>query len=97
MSTIHLVSRRFSTTLDRNKAVQETTQKQPGSGAATGSLVCGIIGLIVFGLILGIVAIVMSMNAKKQGYKGGKATAGLVLGIIDIVGWAFGLIILASL
>ncbi|MDR0914823.1 MAG: zinc-ribbon domain-containing protein [Oscillospiraceae bacterium] len=55
-----------------------------GDGAATGSLVCGIIGLFVAGLIMGIIAIVQGNKAKKLGYTGGKATAGIVLGIIDI-------------
>ena len=67
---------------------------QPGQGAATGSLVCGIISLvaaIVFGwtaflslagLVVGIVGIVLAVNAKKQGYTGGTQTAGLVLSIL---------------
>lgn len=46
-------------------------------------------GLFFFGLIFGIVAIVNANTCKKAGYSGGKATAGLVLGIIDIIGWAF--------
>lgn len=67
---------------------------QPGQGAATGSLVCGIISLVasvVFGwtaflalaaLVVGIVGVVLAVNAKKQGYSGGMQTAGLVLSII---------------
>lgn len=60
--------------------------KQPGDGKATGSLVCGIISLFFAGIILGIVAIVMGMQAKKEGFVGGKATAGIVLGVIGIAG-----------
>ena len=63
-------------------------QKHPADGTATAALVCGIIGLFIFGLILGIIAIVQGSRAKKLGYPGGKATAGIVLGIIDIVAWA---------
>lgn len=60
--------------------------KQPGDGKATGSLVCGIISLFFAGIILGIVAIALGMQAKKEGFVGGKVTAGIVLGVIGIVG-----------
>ena len=68
------------------------TQKHPADGKATASLVCGIIGLFVVGLILGIIAIAQGSLAKKMGYPGGKATAGIVLGVIDIAAWAVVLI-----
>ena len=58
---------------------------EQASKAATSSLVCGIVGLFVAGIILGIVAIAQGNKAKQLGYQGGKATAGIVLGIIDIV------------
>lgn len=58
--------------------------KVPGKGLAIGSLVCGIISLFVFGIILGIVGISLSLAAKKQGFTGGIATAGLVLSIIGL-------------
>lgn len=58
--------------------------KQPGDGKATGSLICGIISLFFAGIILGIVAVVMGVQAKKEGFVGGKATAGIVLGVIGI-------------
>ena len=60
---------------------------------AVASLVCGIIGLFLFGVILGIIAISMSMKAKRAIAAdpmyggGGLATAGLVLGIIDLIGF----------
>jgi hypothetical protein len=61
------------------------------SGKAVASMVCGIVGLMVFGIILGVVAIVLSTRAKKEiqqsagQLKGqGMATAGLILGIVDI-------------
>ena len=59
-----------------------------GEKAATGSLVCGIISLFCAGFILGIIAIVQGNKAKKLGYSGGKATAGIVLGVIGLIGWA---------
>ena len=65
------------------------------SGKAIGSLICGIIGLFFCGLILGLIAISLANNAKKDiavsgGAIGGQglATAGFVLGIIGVVGWA---------
>ena len=65
---------------------------KPGSGAATTSLVCGIVGLFFLGIALGIIAIVQGNRAKKLGYPGGKATAGIVLGILDLVGFALYLV-----
>lgn len=64
-----------------------------GKNLAIGSLVCGILSLVciffgygaLLGLILGIVAIVLSVNAKKKGYEDGMSKAGLILGIIGTV------------
>ena len=59
---------------------------------ATGSLVCGIIGLFVCGVILGPVAIWLGTTAKREiresggRLKGeGMATAGIVMGVIAVV------------
>ncbi len=65
----------------------------PGKNLAIASLVCGIASLVMIffgystllGIGLGIAAIVLSVNAKKQGYVGGMRTAGLVFGIIGLV------------
>lgn len=66
----------------------------PGQGQATGSLVCGIVSLVagivlgwttflaLAGIVVGIVGVILAVNAKKQGYTGGIQTAGLVLSII---------------
>ena len=62
------------------------------SGKATAGLTCGIISLFCAGLILGILAIVFSLQGKRElrekGAPTGTATAGLILGIIGLVGWA---------
>ena len=65
-------------------------QTAPG---ATASLVYGILGFFICGIIFGIVAIVKAKDAKtliatdpRYG-GGGMATAGMVLGIIDLVAW----------
>lgn len=60
------------------------------SGKATGALVCGIFAILfswlpLFGIILGIVAIVLAVKAVKEAGKDGKATGGKVCGIIGIV------------
>ena len=58
---------------------------------AIASFVCSLVGILLFGLILGTVAIVLSVYAKKhmkifENEKGeGFATAGLVIGIVDVV------------
>ncbi len=68
------------------------------SGKATASLVCGIIGLIVFPVIFSVLAINLGLAAKREISRSGgqlsgegKATAGIVLGIVGLV---FGVIFL---
>ena len=66
---------------------------QPGKGAATASLVCGIIGVVLwfFGwsaivsVILGIVGLVLASNAKKAGFNDGLRTAGFVLSLLSLI------------
>ena len=65
-------------------------QQPTKSGKATGALVCGIFAILLawaplFGIILGIVAIVLAVKAVKEAGKDGKATGGKVCGIIGIV------------
>ena len=74
-------------------------QNIPGKGAATGSMVLGIVGLVValfifgpLGLILGIVGLVMAGKAKNEGFEGGMRTAGFVLSILAIVFGAISLV-----
>ena len=70
------------------------------SGKAIASLVLGIIGLFLFGVIAGVLAIVFGALARKEidrdptlgGH--GMATAGLVLGIIGVVLWAIIILVL---
>lgn len=61
-------------------------QQEPVSdGKATGALVCGIISLFVAGLILGIIAIVLASQSKKElGYELPQAKAGKICGIIAL-------------
>lgn len=58
---------------------------------AIGALACAIVGFLVFGIILGVVAIVLAVQARRMirerplEFKGdGLAVAGLIIGIIDV-------------
>jgi len=76
-----------------NNQTPPQNSKHPGHSNAVGALVCGIIALVFawFGVsvgisvVAGIVGIVLSVKAKKIGYPGGMATAGMVLSIIGLV------------
>ena len=67
--------------------------QQPGKGAATASLVCGIIAVVAmwlgWGALIavgcGIAGIICASNAKKQGFVGGMRTAGMILSIIGLI------------
>ena len=55
-------------------------------------MVLGIISLIAFAIITGILAIALGGAAKSKGNRGGMATAGIVLGIIGVASWIIMLI-----
>ena len=78
---------------ENNEVIKENQEiNEEKKGMSIASMVLGIVGLIVFALPCGILAIIFSILGKKKGGKG-FATAGLVLGIIDAV---FGLIAIIS-
>lgn len=72
----------------------ENNQNVPGKGAATASLVLGIVAVVLwfFGytsivsVVLGIVGLICAGNAKKAGFDGGLRTAGFVLSLIGLIG-----------
>ena len=74
----------------------ENDNKIPGKGAATASMVLGIISVVLwfFGysalvsVVLGIVGLILAGNAKKAGFVGGMQTAGFVLALIGLIGGA---------
>ena len=87
--------------MSENENYQQTPSpapdgKVPGKGAATASLVIGIIGVVcwffgysaIVSVILGIIGLVLSGNAKKAGFEGGIRTAGAVLSLIALIGGA---------
>ena len=60
------------------------------NGLAIASLCCGVVGLFVLNIILGPLAIVFGVVARRQaGAKNGAgmATAGIVLGVVDVLLW----------
>lgn len=75
-------------------------QNVPGKGAATASLVLGIISVVmwffgytsILSVVLSIIGLVCASNAKKAGFEGGTRTAGFVLSLIGLIGGAFVLI-----
>lgn len=67
-----------------------------GGGKAVWSLVCGIVGLLCFGIILGPVAIVLGRAAQREGRPGGMARAGEILGYVDLALFVVGIIYLVS-
>ena len=73
------------------------------AGKATGALVCGIVGLLLCGVVLGPVAIYLGTQAKKEirssdgRLKGeGLATAGIVMGVIALIGFIISIFYLAA-
>lgn len=66
-------------------------QAKPAMGFAIASIVCGLVGLFIFGYILGLLAIIFGGIALKRirnnpGTPGkGLAIAGMVLGLIDVI------------
>jgi Domain of unknown function (DUF4190) len=70
-------------------AQTDAPQTRRGNGLAVASLVCGIIGLLIFSFILGPLAVIfggVGLSRANRGASGrGLAIAGIVLGVIDIV------------
>ncbi|MFI9615101.1 DUF4190 domain-containing protein [Streptomyces sp. NPDC052023] len=68
-----------------------TPAASPGSrtnGLAITSLTCGIIGIFLFNVILGPIAVVLGAVGMRQAATkggGGMAKAGIILGILDLV------------
>lgn len=73
-------------------------QPQPSSGKAIAALVCGILAIlfswtILFGIGLGIAALILAGSAAKETGKDGKTTGGKICGIVGI---AFSVLTLAA-
>ena len=59
----------------------------PGKGLAIASLVLGIVSLLCFPVVTGVLAAIFGGVAKSKGNTSGMATAGIVLGIIGVASW----------
>lgn len=69
---------------------------QGNSPKAVWALVCGIVGLLCFGIILGPVAIFLGRAAQREGRPGGIAKAGEILGYVDVALFVLGIIFVLS-
>ncbi len=84
---------------DREREVR----RREGNKDAKNALICGIIGLFCFGVILGPVAIILGRKGLEYSRNypdvggSGQATAGIVLGIIDVVGFVINILVYAAL
>jgi hypothetical protein len=83
--------------------VNNTAPGAENSCMAIAAMVCGIVGIFVFGIVLGIIAIVLGCIARNKidnephKFKGKcQANAGLVLGIVDVILWAILFVIILS-
>ena len=82
----------------------EENHEIPGQGAATASMVLGIVGVVcwffgytaIISVILGIVGLVLAGKAKKAGLQSGTRTAGFVLSLISLVGGAISFLACAA-
>ncbi|MHA1150791.1 MAG: hypothetical protein ACTSR8_21435 [Promethearchaeota archaeon] len=61
------------------------------------SLICGIIGLFCFGIVFGIIAIILGAMGRKSDESPTIATIGLILGIIDVICSIIGLLFFAAI
>ena len=74
----------------------EENNNIPGKGAATASLVLGIISVVlwffgysaIISVILGIVGLIQASRAKELGYEDTTRTAGFILSLIGLIGGA---------
>ncbi|MGC5034281.1 MULTISPECIES: DUF4190 domain-containing protein [unclassified Streptomyces] len=68
------------------------------NGMAIASLCCGIVGLFILNIILGPLAIVFGVVARRQGggNGAGMAKAGIILGVVAVVLWLVMLAVASS-
>ena len=86
-----------------NKIIKYISDDPKTNGMAIAGFVCSLVGLFLFGFILGVLAIIFSaiglgkINKEPSKWKGrGLAIAGLIVGIIDIAFWIILLGVLLS-
>ena len=69
--------------MENENEVVVNGQKKETKGFSIASLVLGIVGIFIFAIPCGILAIIFGIIGRKKGGKG-MALAGLILGIIDV-------------
>ena len=77
--------------------VTPAAPKQPGQGLAIAGMILGIISLLCFPYITGVLAIIFGAVAKSKGCKSGMATAAIVLGAIGVGLWLIMLVACQSI
>ena len=78
----------------------QTNNNIPGQGAAVGSLVLGIVSVVlcffgyssIIAVICGIIGLILAFNAQKAGNNSDIRMAGFVLSLIGLIGGALALI-----
>ena len=70
---------------------ENQTPVEEKKGLSIASMVLGLVGLFLFAIPCGILAIIFSLIGKKKGGKG-FATAGLILGIVDVAWGLFAVV-----
>lgn len=74
-----------------------SAEKGYGKDFAWAAMVLGIVSLLIFPYLYGSLAVVAAVVARKQHYTGKMATAGLILGIVTVVGWVVTQIVYGAL
>lgn len=81
---------------NNNITPPQVTPAIPGRGKAIASLVLGILSIVcwffavssIVSIIFGIIGLILSSSAKKDGYQGGIKTGGFVTSLIGLIGGA---------
>jgi hypothetical protein len=76
----------------RQGSIWHRSVPRPGNGMAVAGLVCGIGGILIFGVVLGVLAVVFGSIGLARANRGAghrrMAISGIVLGGAGIVYWA---------
>ena len=78
------------------QVTQPVKAATPGKGLAIAGMILGIVSLLCFPYITGVLGVIFGAVAKSKGCKSGMATAGIVCGVIGIALWLVMLIACSS-
>lgn len=71
---------------NKNTEVNELNSQDQSKGYSISSLVLGLVGILIFALPCGILAVIFGLKGRNKGGRG-MATAGFILGIADLACW----------